>query len=543
MVRRISLWRTLSACCWAGLLLSGCKLTPNEAPTPALTPKPAPPARQAPPAPQTGGATAAAPGLAPVPAKLPVSPTRETPGATGVFRVAATGDLLKAAAPTLDEAARAAAVSARLDQVRAWLARSQFGGVVLAVPENYAWLTLGSANDLGPGRAPACLAVLPDRALVLAPSDAIDAARAGLRGLALTGRTWRWDLANDPAAAIKAVAPLLGTQTLAADTHVAGTVFAGDELAQLRAGLGGGDVDRLRWLSASTAQVVAEALDKLTANDTEQGLVQRLTDGLHAKQIGAAWVRAVALERLERDGLAEPGQTPLTNGAAVLVVGQRWGLRASVGRSATAAVVADAVEGTVTARRLYGSVATALRPGLRLGELAAAVQQAATAAGLSQSAASGVTLALGASEPAGRPVGPQTAGSLTPGDVLTLTIRLPQAFVADTLLVGAGDVVVLTSAPGQAVQPYPVGGQAVGLPTLRGAEQAVAEAELQRVASEARLRGVNFLEQVLGAALTQARAVAKAEPVKAAAPSSSATPAAPAKAAATPAEAPAPAGH
>jgi len=501
----VRLARLLLTVCLA-LVVTGCKVTPS--PRSAVSPPVA-----APPAPKTPAPQAVAPaGVAlPVPSGLPTSPGAAGGGTGPTITTSVPESLLSAGAPEPDESGRRAAVQARLDAVRAWVQRSQLGGVLISVPATYAWLTLGASNDLGPGRPSACLAVLPDRVLVLAPSDGIDTARVPLRGLGWSGRTWRYDLGADEGAPVRAVQPLSGSVTLGADTHRPGTLFMADELTKLRRGLFTADLPRYRWLAAAAGQAVAEALAKAAATESERAVEQRLRAALAAAGVGVAWVCVTALERLASDGLAPAGETKLASGAAVQVVATRWGLQTTVGRTVTPQARPEASEAFVAARRVYAAVLGALALDARLADVARAAAQAGAATGTSEALAAGPVAGVGACEPLAQPCTGESEGRLVAGDVMTVTVRLPRAYLADTVVVGAEGLTVATASKDWPSPAFVINGRAVAVPTLRGAEEAVVKAEQQGVTAEARLCAARFLERTLGSALA---AAAKAAPAK-----------------------------
>jgi hypothetical protein len=512
----------------AGLPLAGCKITPTEeAPTPAprVAPKAAP-VGAAPAAVAPAPAATAVPVPAEAPVTAPASPAASAvSGGSGAPLIAdPPADLLAAGAPSPSSAEYVAEVQARVDALRAWLQRTQRAAVLVSEPADYAWLTLGASGDLGPGRPAACLAVLPDRVLILAPSDGIDAARAPLRALGWSARTYRWDLGRDNGAPVRVVAAMESGAAIGADTHRPGTDFVADDLTELRRRLTGHDETRLRWLAAQTAETIATAIGQTKDSETEAKLAARLVAALAEKGIAAASLRVTALERLAGDGFGVPGDTSLASGAAVQVVATRWGLQATVGRTLTPQPQPAAAEDFVVARRVYATLLSRVASGASLRDIYRAGEQAAVAAGVGEAWRDEAVGGLGAYQPADEPLSPDSVATLGAGDVLTLSLRLPHAYLADTLIVGESGAVLASAAKDWPSPTFLINGRPVPLPTLRFGELAVAEAEGRRVAAEARLHAGQFLAKVLGGAVAEARgtlpkkAEAKAEPAANAAP-------------------------
>ncbi|MBI5834625.1 MAG: hypothetical protein HZB16_20190 [Armatimonadetes bacterium] len=462
MPRWVRRCHVLAAAIAAPLLLSACRVKPlpkTDGPVPPLP---------------SAMATASTASTAPAPPPAAAAPSTAT---TEVI-------------PAPDSTTWQAEVAARVDQVRNWLQRTQRGGVLLADARNVAWLTLGGSMDAGPGRPAGCLAVLPDRVLVVAPNDVVDALRAPFRALDWNGRTYRWDLGSDAAAPARAVRPLLGTRPLASDIQRAGTDYCADELAELRRRLSGGDAKRLAWLTRTGAQTVATTLAAAGAEQTERKVAASLTSALADKGLNVDWLRVTALDRLDRDGLAAAGDDPVRGGAAVQIVVSRWGLRSVIGRTFVPGTAGD-VSDYVTAGRLYGELLGRATVGTPLAGLYRAAEKAASDRGVADAFARSAPGGLGAYDPAALPIGPDSVATIGAGDVLVLAIRLPRAYLAETFWF---DEAAQRASAGAAV------------PTLIGAEQAVTEAQAQANAAESRLRGADWLGKVLTGAVNDARA-------------------------------------
>lgn len=480
--------------------LAGCEIIPTPiAPEPESTSAPAPPT----PAPAE-----------PEPARdgpLPV-PTLPAPPAVAA---APTGVPLATAAVTAEPAPAIEVIrqslTADFDQLRAWLNATGRRALLVARPANYAWLTAGADGDLGEGVPAPTLAVLRDRTLVVAPSDGLTEARSALRGLGWQGLAVRWDVGRDDAALVRAVRSVAGVGVIAADTHLPGTEYVRDELLPWRLTLGQLERERLAWLAAVTGETVAGVVGLTRAEMTEAELAGRLAEALRQAGVVPRDVRVVALDRLESDGLTAAGPTTLDSGAAVHVTAARWGLLATVGRTVTPEARPEASEAAVTARWLYVALAGAVQPGAALREVYAAAARSAAAQGAPEVYRTWSPGGVGAYEVAARPFAPAALARLEARQAVTIAVRLPRAYLADTLLVMPDRVQQLTVTPGWPSPAAVINGRPAAVPTLRGGELAVAEAEQARVEAEARAAALSFLQETVGGAITDGLA-GSAEP-------------------------------
>lgn len=478
-------------------LLAGCKIRPD-----AATPTAEPAATSEPQAAEAGLAEApATTPPAPPPAPAPLPAPIEPPSGVPI-------EVATVTAPDAwrwdDPATRTTAANAAAERLRAWLLRTGRAAVLLALPANYAWLSAGADNDLGLGSPRAVLAITPERSLVLAPSDTIRTARRSLTGLGFLARTYRWDLGADPAAPVKAIAPLVGTGPLAADTHRPGTEYVAEELTALRERLGEPQQTALRGLGRRVAEVVAETVAQATPETTAVGLRSQLIAQLTAAGLQPLDVRVTPLAQLPETGLWAGDETTLASGAAIHVVGGRGGLSVALGRTITFGDQPEATEAYVRARRVMVGLLAAVRVGVPLRELYRAAERAADAAGESKLFQRVSPGGVGAFEPSALPLAPQAEAALAAGQCLVLRAPLDRAYLADTYLVQSGKVELLTWCEGWPSPAEWVNGREVPMATLRGAEEAVREIELRRQEIEARRAADAFLGQLLSSAVERA---------------------------------------
>lgn len=482
-------------------LLPGCKITPDEPDTPAASPPPRPataPAQAPADEPAEEPTEAPAAGLEPVP-ELP-APAPEGPATGPAITVAEALD-----PPPSDGLANA--VDEHLAAVRAWLLRTRRGALLLSRTENYAWLTGGEDNQIAAGAPAAALAVLPERVLVVAPSDIVVAARTPLRGLGFKATTYRWDLGRDPSATVRAVGALAGTGTIAADEHRPGSEYVADEVTALRQNLTPFEQQRLTWLARAAAAAVHQAVEELNVEATEADLAAAVEAAVTEAGAEAVDLRVTSLERLQRDGLSPAADVPLGSGAAVHLVAGRWGLSATVGRTVALQpdpLVSDAYG---VARSIYAALLGRVAADVPLRELFAAGAQRADelgAAGLFERVPPGAVGGYGAGSQA---IAPTSLARLGTGSAVTLAVQHPRAYLAETLLLNEAGVVIVTAgewpAPAQAIN-----GRLVPIPTLRGAEADVAAAEQSRAEQARRRRRFEFLERIVGGAVERAAAAA-----------------------------------
>lgn len=388
------------------VLLAGCELQPQPRPTPS--------------APLTGPgpSTAAAPEPTPAPVPEPA-----------------------VAQPVADAAARAAEVAARVALVQEWLTATQRGAVLLAEPGNVAWLTLGASLAAPPGRPAGVLAVLPREVLVVAPADTIDSARAAVAEFGWSGRTYRWDLGADPAAPVRAVAPLAGGAALGSDVRRSGADYVADAIAGLRRGLRAAEVAGWQALGATLRAAAGRAAAAVaTSTEREVAALLAAEPGLPAD----AWIRVVALDRWATDGLAAPSDAPVAAGAVLQLVASREGYTATYGTTLLPPGVAEPPAAVghdwALAQRLLAAAEGVAAPAA--GPLNAVYAAAAREAG---SLAAGEAFpkiflgGLGAGDPARWPLAAESAAVLRAGDVLTAEARLPRAYAATAWYLGGAE--------------------------------------------------------------------------------------------------------
>ncbi|MBI2298562.1 MAG: hypothetical protein HYU66_06345 [Armatimonadetes bacterium] len=474
-------------------VLTGCDIQFKPQPRPADSiplverttgAAPARPARPAAPAPPA--LPAALPPLEP-PSGLPIASAAPTPQALSPW----TADQL------------AAAHQAAVERVRGWLAETHRAALLVAEPANYAWLTAGADNRLAADAPPTVLAVLSDQVLVLAPTDTLEAARTALRGLDIVGRTYRWDLGRDPAAPVQALRSLVGDGVIASDLPRPGTENCGDALAELQLALPDPQQQMLRDLSAAVAKAVAEELAAAAASDTEQGLRDRPTARHAALCAEPRDVRVTALDRLAGDGFVRGGSHALAHGVAVHVSAARGGICTTLGRSLVPQPNSAAVDAAVIARRLYAAVLAGVQPGTPLREVAARAAKAAAGAGLPDLFKLFPPGGAGAVQPLARPFSTEAAAQLGRRQAVTLTIRLPQAYLADTFLLSDDRIEPLTVSAAWPAPALGINGRLVPVPTLRGGELEVAQKEQRTGLSHRDQAAFDYLSDTLSRAIEE----------------------------------------
>ncbi|MCC7492100.1 MAG: hypothetical protein IT204_07145 [Fimbriimonadaceae bacterium] len=506
----------------ACLALAGCRVMPaprQPAATGATTPAPASsasPAAASPlvevPAPGTQAPVDSAPAAAPAAGvawpTLP-EPTRPPglPDGPPVVRAATETPL-----PSAGLAELRLAVDDKLTRLRLFLASSGFRVVLLSDPANYAWVTGGASNQPAGGGPAAVLAVLPDRALVLAGSDQLAAVRTPLRGLGLTGLALPWAEARDAAAVVQAARRSVGAGSIAADSYRPGVEYVGPAVRALREDLTALDRGRLQWLGATCGETVATVLRRLEAPQTELALGRRLETALRERGLTLVDLRVTALARLAADGLTPPGPATLASGAAVQLTAARWGLQVTLGRTVCGSAEPATVEAVVAARRIYAGTVAAVAAGQPLREVYATAVAAGGRVGLPGLARDLPPGGVGAYETAWQPCAPRATGRLAERQAVLVQVRLGRAVLADTLLLAAGEVRQITLTPGFPAPRQVVGTRLIAVPTLRGGELAVATAEAERATAGARARRTQFLQQLLGDTLADLKAATPATP-------------------------------
>ena len=429
---------------------------------------------------------------------LPAAPARQN----------STGPAISAAAtmpalPQLPVDARRAQLATRLTGLRVWLSNSGRRALLLELPENFAWATFGGENQPVADAPGAALAILPDRALIVGPSDIIELVRGPLAGLGLRGLSYRWDLGREPETMVEAVRGLAGPGVIAADTHRPGTEYVADDLAARRLALVNIEQQRLAWLAATAAETVAGVLGTVRANMRQSEVAETVRGKLTGAGVKVADLRMARLDKLTTAGLGAPSGE-VGPGIAIHVTAERWGLTVVVGRSVSPSADRVAVDGMVTARRVYGGLLAAVVPGKVLRDAYRAATRAATTAGVGEPFAVQPPGGVGAYRPFTRLFGPTAIEKLAAGQAAQITVLVPGAYLADTVQVAADGVRLLTVTPSWPSPAELVSGRPVPLPTLRGGELAVIGAEAERSATERRADALSFLNELIGEAAREA---------------------------------------
>lgn len=269
---------------------------------------------------------------------------------------------------TADDAARAAEVVERLDDLQAVLDRRGAAAALLGYRRNFAWLTAGGESHIVLASESGVASLLVTRDGAVAITQNIEAARIADEELAGLG--------------IETVAvPWWEPDAMAAEARRrAGQAPLGDEdleaeLLPLRSVLSPFDRSRMAQLGAAARTALEGALATALPGVSEDELAADLLGRLPG--VRAPVVLVAADDRIGRYRHPLPGRTRARRRVMLVLVAERWGLHVALTRirefeapspelAARVAAVAD----------VEAAVHEATRPGATLGDVFAAAQAA-----------------------------------------------------------------------------------------------------------------------------------------------------------------------
>jgi len=341
-----------------------------------------------------------------------------------------------------------AEVETKLARIRAWLAQSGRGGLLLASPGNFAWVTGGGRNHVSLHGETGCGAVLvtPTDALLLANN--IELARLLEEEVAapecLTGREFPW---WEPVkwAGDVGVAP----EELVADIPVTGaSLLAPAEGTALRNPLLPPEVERYRLLGNHTAIALTHAAFHCRPGLSEHQLGGLLAGVLYDFGCDPLVTLVAVDDRARRRRHPLPTARRLERYALLVVTARRHGLHVSASRLLHfGPVPADLAARHAACAAVDAAFLTATRPGAPLAAVFAAGQAAYAAAGHPEEWR--LHHQGGPTGYAARDflVGPDTPGVVLAGQALAWNPTVDGTKSEDTVLVTKAGIEVLSRTP------------------------------------------------------------------------------------------------
>lgn len=272
---------------------------------------------------------------------------------------------------------RAREVMAKIEQVKDWLGRSGWGGIVFESSANFGWITAGGDSSvvLSEERGVASVLVTPRRATILTPNNehrrlVEEEVPAG--SFEIVEYPW-----FSPERREELIAGLAGTGKVAGDLPSKARPTAGPELAELRRVLVEPEIERYRRLGEEAAFAVESACRSVEPKERELDAAARVAALCRERNIHAVVNLAAADERIARYRHPLPTAKRAARTMMLALTARSRGLHVSLTRTVTFGEPDPEQEaGHSACARIDACMISRSRPGVRLSEVlqAAAVQ-------------------------------------------------------------------------------------------------------------------------------------------------------------------------
>ncbi len=226
---------------------------------------------------------------------------------------------------------RMEAVEARQQRVAEFLERHELDAVLLRLPENIAWFSVGAdVTRFGGGQeTTAALFVTPEARVVVTndvDSPLLFEQEFAGTGFQLKERPWHEDCSA-------LLADLCRGRRVGSDSLNGGTKFVQREFAELRLPLAEIEVKRLRQLGRIATHAVEATCRKTEPGRSELEIAAELAHRLVKHGAFPARLQVVGDDRAERHRHWAPGHFPVESHGTLGVVARRWGLHVAVTRT------------------------------------------------------------------------------------------------------------------------------------------------------------------------------------------------------------------
>ncbi len=267
--------------------------------------------------------------------------------------------------------ATATDVHARLGVVRELLARHGARRAVLRSRSNFAWLTIGGDGHvvLSTETAVAKIVIDAGTARVLAPVNEADRlAEEELAGLPFEIEKQPWEAATQ--------------LDRGGDGHTLDDDTVEQELAPVRATLGGLEQERMAWLGRRITLVLDTVAASLEPGVTEREASAEIGRGLEADGVRAPVLLVAADDRIARYRHPLPTSAAIRRRAMLVAVAERWGLHVALTRvRELEPPSADLDRRRLATRDVLAAMLAASLPGRTLGSILETAQRAYADAG------------------------------------------------------------------------------------------------------------------------------------------------------------------
>jgi Xaa-Pro aminopeptidase len=227
---------------------------------------------------------------------------------------------------------RAAEVGQKLEDIRAWLAKSDLSGVVLESQANFAWITGGGRShvSIGAEAGVASVVVTPDGAALITTN--IELGRLldeEAPGLPFEALEYPWQEQQGSAALI---ARFCEPARCATDLPDGERRPIDDHFLELRRVLRPPEIERYRTLGRDAAACVGSACRAAEPGETEHEIAARVASECEKRDILTLVNLVAADERIARYRHPLPTDNRLQKTLLVALTGRRHGLHASLTR-------------------------------------------------------------------------------------------------------------------------------------------------------------------------------------------------------------------
>lgn len=350
-------------------------------------------------------------------------------------------------------------------RLQALLARHRLQALLLQRVSSFAWATGGAASYVNTATT------LGASALLLTPSgrhlitDNIEATRlAQEEELAAQG----WEFRVTPWYATRTVvAELTRGLTLAADSPYPGAVDVSDEIARLRASLTLEEGERFRVVSRLCAEAMGEAVSAVRPGMTEYQIAGRLAHAAQSRGVQPI-VNLIATDaRVLNFRHPLPTDKTLERYAMLVLCGRKRGLVCSMTRLIHFGRLPDDLRRTAEAvARVDATLIDATRPGRPLGEVFQRAMDVYAETGFADEWQRHHQGGPAGYEPREFVATPDSADSVTAGQVYAWNPSITGAKSEDTILVGTDESEILTAMPDWPALPETMNGRTVLRPAI-----------------------------------------------------------------------------
>jgi Xaa-Pro aminopeptidase len=225
-----------------------------------------------------------------------------------------------------------AEVEAKVERVRAYLARTGLAGVLLTRQDNFAWLSAGKDNhvvagsDVGVGS----LLITPDARFAL--TNRIEEGR--LRDEEIGEQRWEWQTVDwyRLGALAAAVREIVGDREIGADTPFPNARPLDHAFDELRFDLMPQEIRRYREVGRMCTEALSHTCRALHAGHTELEIAADLSRRVRADGGRPGVVLIATDERIDKYRHPIPTDKRLRDYAMVVLGGSKWGLNVSITR-------------------------------------------------------------------------------------------------------------------------------------------------------------------------------------------------------------------